>query len=229
MADAKGLAEALLAFQADRPVIAKTATNPHYKSKFAPLDEVLDKTIPALNRVGIVVVQKPTIEATLVTRLIHAATGEVEESEIPLLMAKEDPQGQGSALTYARRYALQAMLSLAPEEDDDGHSASRRDDPTAGASKGIVDVRQPAASTAQIARLRSNIGGIRKLAPGHGSVKWWDDLGRDGQKAISPSQASQAIEKTKVLLAQLESPELPPDPVGEPDPAAVEAFNEVVS
>jgi ERF superfamily len=58
-------------------------------------------------------------------RITHVPSGEYDEDVMPLMCASLDPQGQGSALTYARRYALLAVLNLAPGEDDDGASAGR--------------------------------------------------------------------------------------------------------
>jgi hypothetical protein len=61
---------------------------------------------------------------TLTTSLIHKS-GQWIESEMPLHLPKQDPQGQGSAVTYARRYAYMAILGLVADDDDDGNAASR--------------------------------------------------------------------------------------------------------
>jgi len=61
---------------------------------------------------------------TLTTTLIHKS-GQWIESEMQLHLPKQDPQGQGSAVTYARRYAYMAILGLVADDDDDGNSASR--------------------------------------------------------------------------------------------------------
>lgn len=62
-------------------------------------------------------------QPALRTRLIHSETGEFIESTMPLILAKNDPQGQGSAITYARRYALAAIFGVTGEKDDDGNSS----------------------------------------------------------------------------------------------------------
>jgi hypothetical protein len=59
----------------------------------------------------------------LAYRLVHAATGDALEGSMPLMLKSADPQGQGSALTYARRYSIMAVLGLVPDEDDDGNRA----------------------------------------------------------------------------------------------------------
>ena len=78
-------------------------------------------------------------------RLIHAATGESIDGEMLLMLAKQDPQGQGSAITYARRYSLMAVLGLVADEDDDGNNASRHNgrssQPTA---RPVQDTERPA-------------------------------------------------------------------------------------
>jgi hypothetical protein len=122
-----GLYEALLAFQKDAPRIEKDATNPHFKNRYPSLDALMPVVLAALNRCGLVLVQLPGHEQgnpTLTTRLVHAESGELVEATMSLLTAKHDPQGQGSALTYARRYALMSFLGLVADEDTDGQPAS---------------------------------------------------------------------------------------------------------
>lgn len=121
------LATALHAFQKDAPPIHLDATNPHFRSKFASLGNVVSAVRPILNKHGLVYAQFPTnIDGApaLETMLIHAESGEDIAAVTPLILAKNDPQGYGSALTYARRYALLSILGLVGDEDDDANSAS---------------------------------------------------------------------------------------------------------
>ena len=102
----------------------KSATNPHFKSKYVALDGVIDAVAAPLREQGIAIMQMTDIEdarTVLVTRLIHES-GEWLGSRYPVHPVKADPQGEGSALTYARRYALMAIAGIAPE-DDDGNAA----------------------------------------------------------------------------------------------------------
>ncbi len=118
--------KALLKVQAGLPELQKTATN-HFKSRYVPLDTVVEKVLAVLNRNGITLVQLPATDQAgpvLTTVLTHAESGETISTSMPLMMAKPDPQGQGSAITYARRYSLMAMLGLVADEDDDGHKAT---------------------------------------------------------------------------------------------------------
>ncbi len=107
----------------------KSATNPHFKSKYVALDGVIDAVAAPLREQGIAIMQMTDIEdarTILVTRLIHES-GEWLGSRYPVHPVKADPQGEGSALTYARRYALMALVGIAPE-DDDGNAAVKAAD-----------------------------------------------------------------------------------------------------
>jgi hypothetical protein len=122
------LAEALVAIQSDPPEIPLDATNPHFRSRYASLAGVMEKVLPVASSHGLAIIQLPTVTETgapaLTTKIIHAATGEEQGSTMLLLPGKADPQGQGAALTYARRYMVLSMLGLVGDEDDDGNAAS---------------------------------------------------------------------------------------------------------
>lgn len=116
------LLKRLLAAKKDMPPVYKDAQNPHLKNHYASLGAVLEAVEGVLAKHGLVIVQ--TINgATLVTAIYDTETGESLASAYPLKPVKDDPQGMGSAITYARRYSLMAMLSLTAE-DDDGNAAS---------------------------------------------------------------------------------------------------------
>lgn len=127
------LAKGLLAIQKEAAELdlRKDSTNPHFKNNFLSLKGLTDKIVPLLNKHGFVLLQSPSHiagaqpEPALTTILMHSATGYSVEATMPLVLDKDNPQGQGSAITYARRYALMAMLGLVAEEDDDGQSASQ--------------------------------------------------------------------------------------------------------
>lgn len=119
------LAKALLAVQQEAPAIQSDGINPHFKSRYVTLESLMRSILPVLNKHGVVLIQSPTSDGTLLTTLVHAETGEERGGSIPLMLSKDDAQGQGSAITYARRYALMSMLGLVADEDDDGNQASR--------------------------------------------------------------------------------------------------------
>ena len=122
----KSIYAALAAAQAQMGPAMKDANNPHFKSKYADLSNVVDACMPALNANGIAVVQPPYDDDTgryVKTIFFHGETGESIECRVPLIVQKNDMQGYGSAVTYARRYGLMAMAGIAPE-DDDGNAAA---------------------------------------------------------------------------------------------------------
>lgn len=123
--DRASLAKALVAAQKATESIRKASTNPAFKSSYADLAAVVEGVIPALNNAGVGVLQAPAFDGEMVsvtTVLLHE-TGSSVSSTLHLRPSKSDPQGVGSAMTYARRYSLLAMTGAAPE-DDDGNAAS---------------------------------------------------------------------------------------------------------
>jgi hypothetical protein len=115
------LAEALSKVQGQIKGAVKDATNPAFKgSKYADLASVWEACRKPLADNGLSVLQYTRIEAcgpVLVTTLAHSS-GESIDGVTPLLMGKQDMQALGSAITYARRYGLAAIVGVAPEDDD---------------------------------------------------------------------------------------------------------------
>jgi hypothetical protein len=134
------LMQAILAVQAEAPPLPKDKTNPHFGSKFTGLETITVKLLPILQKHGLVWLTFPgrdeNGQPALRYSLIHAETGEADGDTMPLLLGKGDMQSFGSAVTYARRYALCAVLGLVADEDDDGNAA------TAAASAGPRRVPQ---------------------------------------------------------------------------------------
>lgn len=125
----KNLIQALVSARAEMAAPKKTSSNPAFRSKFADLAAILDAVEPALTKHGLAVTQsmRPSpmrAEGTLLldTTLWHVS-GESIVSTAELHPEKATLQGLGSAITYLRRYQLQALLCLAAE-DDDGNAAS---------------------------------------------------------------------------------------------------------
>ena len=126
------LAKALLNVQRTVRPIAKDAENPFTKSWYASLNSVMEACRDALIENGIWLCQYPVpVEQPnslgLVTKLTHAESGQWQSSLAAVPLPKADPQGMGSAMTYARRYALTAMLGMVTEDDDgEGARTGRR-------------------------------------------------------------------------------------------------------
>jgi len=124
----KNIAAAFVKAQRQFGPALKTSTNPHFKSKYADLANCIEAVIEALNANGIGLMQRTyeCKDGVLVETVFIHESGEVMECGMLHVPAgKQDPQGYGSALTYARRYSLLAATGLAPE-DDDANAASRR-------------------------------------------------------------------------------------------------------
>ena len=123
--DLTELAPALVAAQADFSAVPKGSVNPFFKSKYAALPDVVQHTSPVLAKHGLAVTQFITEDDTLTTMLIHKS-GQYIQGTMALHLVKDDPQAQGSAVTYARRYSYMSVLGLVADDDDDGNSASKR-------------------------------------------------------------------------------------------------------
>lgn len=130
----KAISAALLKFQGVVEGVGKTAENPGFKKdgkalKYANLESVIDTARPELQAAGVIFIQSggAIVDGVMAmtTRLIHAESGEWIEGTMDIALGKRDPQGVGSAQTYAQRYHLMAMLGL-PPVDDDGEAAIDR-------------------------------------------------------------------------------------------------------
>ena len=126
----KALAKALIQVQRQLQPAAKDARNPFCGNNYASLNSVMDTCRAALLTNGILLTQIPVpsdgSHMSLETRLTHAESGEWISGTMVMPLAKNDPQTFGSAITYARRYSLSAMLGIVTEDDDDAEQAMPR-------------------------------------------------------------------------------------------------------
>lgn len=123
----KDLAEALCAAQAEMGGAVKDSANPFFKSSYADLTSVIKAIKQPFSNNGLSYTQFPISGEKAVgvaTRLMHSS-GQWIEEECLLPIVKQDPQASGSAITYARRYALQSIAGI-PTADDDAESAMLR-------------------------------------------------------------------------------------------------------
>lgn len=119
------LATALVKAQAEIKFAAKDSNNPFFKSKYADLPAVIDAVKPALNKHGLSFLQI-VVETGVETMILHES-GEYISGITPVIVAKQnDPQALGSAITYAKRYGLQAIVGVPADVDDDGEAAMGR-------------------------------------------------------------------------------------------------------
>ena len=123
----KNIASALVRAQRGFAPALKTSTNPHFRSKYVDLAGCIEAVVDALNAAGIALIQRTSEDntgVTVETVFVHESGEMLECGKLHVPASKQDPQGYGSALTYARRYSLMAAAGIAPE-DDDGNAASK--------------------------------------------------------------------------------------------------------
>lgn len=141
---------ALAKMQGEVENATKGSLNPHFKSKYADLAEVLNTVRPVLAANGLSVIQSPSFDGGIchvTTTIAHSGGGYIYGT-MSCVPAKQDGQGIGAATTYLRRYSLAAVCGVA-QEDDDGQSASH--------NKSAV---YPLISSSEAARIRLSIDGL---------------------------------------------------------------------
>lgn len=142
MSENKNIYAAFVKAQKGFAPALKTSTNPHFKSRYADLSACVEAVIDSLNDNGIGLIQKTHQDdrgVTVETMFVHESGESMSGGTLHVPAAKQDPQGYGSALSYARRYSLMAACGIAPE-DDDGNAASQRPQQRQTAPKQAVDI-----------------------------------------------------------------------------------------
>lgn len=133
------ISAALVAAQAVMLPLIKDSNNPFFKSKYADLHAVTEACYPALQANGICVIQSAEslgeLGICIKTRLQHSS-GQFIETDCAIPPAGQDPQKYGSAVTYGRRYGLQAAVGLAPTDDDAEAATGRSSAPKKQAPSG---------------------------------------------------------------------------------------------
>jgi hypothetical protein len=188
------LAPALAKAQAEMKPAAKDSRNPHFNSKYADLASVWEACRGPLATNGLSVIQTPETEGptvTVQTMLLHAS-GQWVRTKLTVTAVKSDPQGIGSAITYARRYGLAAVVGVAPEEDDDGNAASRRENGRRREPAPESQAPEAPASLAPAAEWIAAIGRAKDMA---GLLKLWQAMTPDWGRYSDDEQAQIAAAK----------------------------------
>lgn len=181
----------------------KDANNPFFKSKYVPLENVVEAITESASKNGLSFTQYPSSDemgnVTVGTLVMHESGEWIEYDPIKMKPVKNDPQSIGSAITYAKRYALSAIFGITSDQDDDGNEATQTK-------------KQPAKQQAQASDPRID----KKLAQGYqqeiiaigeakgkqdGSIARWflQHLNVAEFSQIKQSQVAQAEELLKKL------------------------------
>lgn len=121
------LYKAMAAAQAEMVNPRFDSVNPHFKSRFASLKAMVEVATDAYNKHGICITQPITPAGDgfifCTTKILHESGESIEFGPTPFPVPRNDPQGYGSAMTYARRYSLASALCIVADDDDDGNAA----------------------------------------------------------------------------------------------------------
>ncbi len=177
---------ALVKARKDIDMPAMDSTNPHFSSKFASLKAIIDATVKVAAKHGIFVTQElRTIDYGIAcyTHLLHES-GE-EKTYGPLIMrpTKNDPQGEASASTYARRYSLQSVFTIVGDPDDDGNAASE-------SAFGSKQAKGKARNALRKAAVDADNGKTREIwdnLDNDQRAELWDTYSKDDRKLIEES------------------------------------------
>lgn len=186
-ADISEIAKALLAFQATATGVVKDSKNPHFKNRYASLEAVVEEARPALQTVGISWMQAPGKisggNIGMTTLLMHAASGQWISSEMDIPLGKQDPQGAGSAITYAQRYALMASLGL-PPLDDDAEGAFDRNSSSAPSGRNATPAvpRTSSGTVAPLSKLGETYKSVMLTAKTKNDLGAWMNANADELK-----------------------------------------------
>lgn len=179
----------------------KDANNPFFKSKYVPLENVVEAITESASKNGLSFTQFPSSDeagnVTVGTLVMHSSGEWIEYDPIKMKPVKNDPQSIGSAITYAKRYALSAIFGITSDQDDDGNEATqakkqapakKKDEPVISVEKANYYLKEIASISAEKGKEDDSI------------VKWFlNHLGVVDYKMIKQSQ----IEDADMLLDKL--------------------------
>lgn len=169
----KQIASSFIAAKKSFNPALKDKTNPAYKSKYADLGACIEAVDDSFLANGIVMYQE-TFEdqsgVTVETVLLHESGEMIRCGKLHVPAAKQDPQGYGSALTYARRYSLMAACGIAPE-DDDGNAAIRPKQTQPLSASAVADFITTIKDSADMEALKKSFATAYRAAEHVGDTK----------------------------------------------------------
>jgi hypothetical protein len=147
------LTAAIVRAQAQLKPVPKKCTNPFYNSKYADLADVMEGVAP-FNAEGIAITQfpmeAPSGQLYLDTQL--SLGNQWMRSRLTMTLAKNDPQGMGSAITYGRRYALGCMTGIVTDEDNDGNQPAQPSKPAYKPKPAVAPAQSPVGGASEVAQ-----------------------------------------------------------------------------
>ncbi|KXT67654.1 Phage-associated recombinase [Streptococcus gallolyticus] len=126
------LAKAFSKTQQELKQPLKDAANPFFKSTYVPLENVAESITETATKNGLAFSQEPSFDdgmVTVTTLVMHSSGEWIEYAPLKMKPVKNDPQAFGSAITYAKRYALSAIFGITSDKDDDGNEATQPQKP----------------------------------------------------------------------------------------------------
>lgn len=189
------LVKALTTFQGKMTAVKKDAINPFYKSKYATLDTIWETIRKPLSENGLSVAQTMNLiddKSVLETTLYHTSGEWISGTQL-VNPVKDDPQSLGSAISYARRYSLSAILGIVTDEDDDANIATKPEVKPKAESKSPEKPVSPNVETPQKTEPSISAAQTKKI---YASVK---------EKGITPDQAKDYI---KTIFKKMSTKEL---------------------
>ena len=209
----KEIASALVKAQKAFGPALKTSTNPAFRSKYAKLENCIEAVIDALNDNGIMLMQNThenDAGIMVETIFLHESGEQLSNGKLFVPAAKHDPQGFGSALTYARRYSLMAACGIAPE-DDDGNQAvqsmqPRKPVPQAQAKPAPAAAPAPAQMEGREGEWQIKVA----VAPTEGNFQAWAEIVMDATKlaleqATNQTEVNNIFRNNRNIFARMES------------------------
>lgn len=197
------LVAALVKAQAEMGKAKKDTNNPFFKSKYADLSSVVDAISPALIANGLAYLQRfheAENGVAIETIILHESGEQLSNGVLRVPATKQDAQGYGSAITYARRYSLQSAFGICPEDDDGNAAAVAKNKEAAKPSP----AKPPAVDEKAIAAWCSEMEGASK-----GDIvtfkKWWPTFKADIVKDCGEAGAAKvyaAFTATATMMAK---------------------------
>ena len=158
--------------------------NPHFRNRFASLKSVIDATIPVAAEHGIAVYTELTTVDGGIGATVHLCHVSGEEKSFGPYVnrpTKMDPQGEASASTYARRYALQTVFGVVGDDDDDGNAASASNFDSKQAKTKVRNAMLKAANDSDKVALEAATGDLNNDQ----KAELWDSFNHDQKRLIT--------------------------------------------